>query len=440
VRLRFPIVWGVLVGLAAPALAEQPKREVPDYDSRDGEPATAGDVLLWIPRVTFFPVHLLTEYVIRTPLRAVISWAEEEQIPAKVEDLITFGPNKEGALIPSLLFDFGLLPSAGFYLFWNDPSGHHLRFHAATWGPKWIAATAADRIDLDEDTSITLLFGGLRRQDLIYNGIGPRSDDALRSRYGSTVLDGGLSFTQWFFGSSNFDASLGAKFLHFHEGTCCTDPSLETRVGRGDLPTPPGFYDHYTVLYGRLGLALDSRSTTALLGSGVRLAGKFGPSIEATSDNPRTWLRYSGEVGGYLDLTGKQRIVSLTFAAAFVDPIGRTVVPFTEQVTLGGNDLMPAFLPGRLIDQSAVVATLGYAWPIWAFLDGSLHAAVGNVFGEHLEDFDPKLLRMSYGLGIKQADERDYPFEVLVAIGTRPFVDGGEIDSVRIVFGGTRGF
>ena len=41
---------------------------------------------------------------------------------------------------------------------------------------------------------------------------------------------------------------------------------------------------------------------------------------------------------------------------------------------------------------------------------------------------------MSYGLGIKQADERDYPFEVLVAVGTRTFADGGGIDSVVFFF------
>ncbi len=36
--------------------------------------------------------------------------------------------------------------------------------------------------------------------------------------------------------------------------------------------------------------------------------------------------------------------------------------------------------------------------PIWVWLDGSLEAAVGNVFGEHLEDFKPSLLRFSGAL------------------------------------------
>jgi hypothetical protein len=34
----------------------------------------------------------------------------------------------------------------------------------------------------------------------------------------------------------------------------------------------------------------------------------------------------------------------------------------------------------------------------------------------------------------------DHRFELLVALGTRPFNDGGSIDSVRFVIGGVIGF
>ncbi|HMJ12363.1 MAG TPA: BamA/TamA family outer membrane protein, partial [Polyangiaceae bacterium] len=115
-------------------------------------------------------------------------------------------------------------------------------------------------------------------------------------------------------------------------------------------------------------------------------------------------------------------------------------IPFTEQVSLGGERPLRGFLQDRLIDRSAVAATLEYQWPIWVFLDGALHYAVGNVFGEHLEGFEAKKLRNSVGLGVRSNTARDHPFEILVAVGTETFEQGAGIDHVRFVFGTTSGF
>ena len=132
--------------------------------------------------------------------------------------------------------------------------------------------------------------------------------------------------------------------------------------------------------------------------------------------------------------------MSLSVQTLFSDPIGTRAVPFTELVSLGGDDApMPGFWVGRLIDRSAAVATLRYRWPIGPWLDGSMQAAVGNVFGEHLDDFQTRLLRFSGALGLESDSSPDSNFQFLIGFGTETFDHGGQVDSFRLAFGTSRG-
>jgi hypothetical protein len=72
-----------------------------------------------------------------------------------------------------------------------------------------------------------------------------------------------------------------------------------------------------------------------------------------------------------------------------------------------------------------------------------VNAAVGNVFGEHLSNFSPKLLRMSAGTGLRTSGSAAAPgefSEFLVGFGTETYEDGLRVTSFRLFFGGTRGF
>jgi hypothetical protein len=115
-------------------------------------------------------------------------------------------------------------------------------------------------------------------------------------------------------------------------------------------------------------------------------------------------------------------------------------VPFTEQASLGGSRPLRGFLEGRLIDRSATALQLDYQFPIWIWLDGTAHYAVGNVFGPALEGFAPERLRSSFGMGFRSAGSRDHLFEVLLAFGTERFDSGAEIESFRFVVGATSAF
>ncbi|MDP9151778.1 MAG: hypothetical protein M3O36_17785, partial [Myxococcota bacterium] len=85
-------------------------------------------------------------------------------------------------------------------------------------------------------------------------------------------------------------------------------------------------------------------------------------------------------------------------------------------------------------------ATARYRWPVAVWLDGSIQAAVGNVFGNRLNELTPDLLRFSGALGIESVGSTDGSIEALVGFGTETFRHGGQVDSVRFLVGTNRGF
>jgi hypothetical protein len=428
---------------AAPATAAAPseKRALPDYDGREDE-TTAGDVAIWVPRVALYPAYLASEYVVRRPIGALMTAAERNRWIQEVTAFFTFGPNGNIGIVPTALLDFGLRSSVGVYFFYDDlgAPGNDLRVHAATGGSDWLRLTVADRVALDERTTVKFRAEGWRRPDALYYGVGPRSLEATRSRWASDLVEGGLSASVRL-GALTLDASSAVRSVSFRRGTCCEDPSLYLRILRGELAPPPGYAEGGFTPY-KLGLnvALDSRAPRPLPGTGARLELSAEHDIDLEDPSESRWIRYGATLGGFLDLTGKNRVVSLAVTALFADPLGDRPIPFPELVSLGGDAPMRGFLAGRLLGRSAAVATLEYRYPIWAFLDGSIDAALGNVFGEHLEGADPDLLRASFWAGVRTVGERDHSFDLLVGAGTDTFEQGGALNEARVVFGAKRGF
>jgi hypothetical protein len=184
---------------------------------------------------------------------------------------------------------------------------------------------------------------------------------------------------------------------------------------------------------------LDSRGkSTSATGARVELSGEQG--VDLKNRPTSSWVRYGGTLGGFLDLRDSGRVISLSASALLADPLGDRPVPFTELVQLGGPGLMPGFRQGRLYDRSALVATLRYSWPIWIWLNGSLQAATGNVFGERFEGARLERSRFSAAVGIESSGSRDSIFQALLGFGTETFESGAELDSIRFVIGARSGF
>ncbi|HEY2512604.1 MAG TPA: hypothetical protein VGI39_17170 [Polyangiaceae bacterium] len=438
------VAFALFVCAPAPsALAAEPaRRSAPDYADRDPPPPDVGEVLLWVPRIVFSPVYFFTEYVIRRPVGAVLIEAERSNLPAALYDFFAFGPDHKAGLAPVAFVDFGVNPSLGVYAFWDDAffKGDDLRAHAVGWPDEWFGASAVQRIRFGGNKAFALRVAGIRRPDYPFFGLGSRTVEASRSRYGEDTVDGSATFSVSPWRASKIEAGIGVRYASFYDGSYGHDPGILEMARTGAFALPDGLAQGYTAEINQVAAALDSRRPFPESGTGFRLEAEvvqgngFGPGRQGG------WLRYEGGAAGFLDLDGHRRVLSLSARAMFADPLGSAIVPFSELVTLGGDKApMPGFYLGRMIDRSAAVATLRYAWPIAPFLDGSLQASVGNVFGEHLDGFDVRLTRLSAALGIQSDSSPDSNFQFLVGLGSETFEQGGKVDSFRLAFGTTTG-
>jgi hypothetical protein len=424
------------------ARADEPKRQLPDYDNRGKPPTTFGDVAIWVPRVILSPVYLVTEYGIRWPLGQLITAAERSNVPALLYNFFFFGPDHSAGIAPVAFVDFGFRPSVGLYAFWDNAfaQGNDLRFHGTTGGNNWFAGVLTDRMLFHDKDSLSLTLTGIRRPDQTYFGVGPDTLQSQISRYGEGYLgaEAATDFPLW--RTSRIETSLGVHSVNFHPGHYDEDPSIEREVATGAYPLPDGFTEGYTAQTSRVYLALDNRLPNPAPGSGFRFEVEAEQGTDIRRSPSASWLKYSATAGGFLDLNGRNRVLSLSLATLFVDSLNHRPIPFTELVTLGGYGPMRGFYPGRLRDRSAAVLTAKYRWPIWVWLDGSLQAATGNVFGEHLEQLETSRFRFSAAIGVESVGSRDGSFELLAGIGTETFGHGGQVDSARVLVGTNRGF
>ncbi|MGF1464850.1 MAG: BamA/TamA family outer membrane protein [Sandaracinaceae bacterium] len=422
-----------------------PRREVPDLDGRPDGGTSVGDALLWIPRVLFFPVHVVLEYVLRLPLSGLVTWVEKSDLPVFFIDLFTFGERQNAGLVPTAFIDFGFQPAIGLFFFSNDvlAEGNAFRAQAAFGGDRWLRLAVSDRVTLREGFEAGVGFEGTRRPDFLYDGFGFNSRVATRSRYTRNRIDGSayVRFEPWRASRIELTGTVRHTDYVVNRGSAPfqSNPTLLEAVIQGFYDLPPGFQRYFAFIQ-RIEYVIDSRLEAPASGTGIRLASLLELGFDFNQPIARRWIRYGGRVGGFLDL-GENRVIGLSGLLGVVDPIGTDPVPFSELVFLGGDTIfMDGFLEGQLVDRSAVVATLEYRYPIWVWLDASVHASLGNVFEERFADFDMSRLRYSFGVGFRSVGDRDNSFSLTLAFGSRPFSEGGDITSVRFFFGTTTGF
>jgi len=428
-------------GEAAPAVEplkmRRGKRTVPDYDRRPAPPARVGDVALWVPRVVLFVPWAVYEYAVRRPIGWTVVKAEQARGARKVFRFLFLGKGDGPLYIPIAYYDFGFQPSVGARLLWGSGFlGPHsgLSFKLATWGGSWLRADFQEKIPIGGRARAVIDAEYWRRPDRIYFGLGPRSI-ADGGRYRSDVVNAKLTIDTRIVNELHIAPYTGLHLREFDANGCC-GATLADRVAAGDIAElPPGF-DGYIMAASGVGLSADPRPGGA--GSGSAVLAKANVEYALDAANPGTrWWRYGGSVGGVLHLDDvDEKVVDAWLLAEFADPVGDSAIPFAEQAELGGSKNLRGFPSGRLVDRSAIAATLRYRWPLAAWLDSTVYAGVGNVFGPHLEGFDPELLRGSFGLGISLAGLWETrAVQLWTAIGTDTWAEGFSPSSFRLVLG-----
>ncbi|HEX3593503.1 MAG TPA: hypothetical protein VHU80_00315, partial [Polyangiaceae bacterium] len=404
-------------------------------------PTTAGEVALWVPRVLLYPLYLTSEYLIRWPLGALITTAERNNWAPAIVDFFTFGEEHKAGLVPTAFFEFNFRPSAGLYFFWDDFlfDKNDLRVHGQMGGFDWLSLGAVDRIRLGRQSTMGLEADYLRRPDYVFHGIGPSSLEDERSRYTMASVDVGPVYDVYPTRAVHFKARVGVKTVNIGDGHFDEDPSVGAEARRGAFPLPPGYGTGYTSVYEHAELSLDSRKPRPFSGTGFRVSGHVDHGTDLRSNPGAAWVRYGGAVGAFWDIADTTRIVGLVLNTEFLHSL-RGATPFTEQVLLGGQGGFAGFRPGRLIGASSATASLYYEWPIWVWLDGTIHLGIGNVFDNGLSDFNAKLFRLSSGIGIRSTNSPDHQLGIEVGFGTETIQDGLDVTSFRLAIGGTNGF
>lgn len=427
--------------LANHAVAAEGKRQLPDYDGRK-KPTTLVDIALWVPRVILFPAYLVSEYVLRRPLGYAITEAERAELPRALYDIFAFGPEHKAGIVPVAFIDFGFNPSVGLYGFWDDAGfrGHDLRLSGSTWGKDWLSGTITERFRISTDRSLTLTATAVRRPDYAYYGLGPSTRESELSRYGSDQVDARAVLRSYYWGASSVESVLGYRGARFRPGNYYDEPSVTGLVTQGVFPTPPGFDAGYRALFSRLSLSFDTRDRSGGTESGVRVEVESEQGFDMAAAQAAGWLRYGGSIGGFLDIDGHSRVIGMSFTALAVDPLASQPVPFNELISLGGSAMMPGFRAGRLHGESGLVGTLRYAWPIWMWLDGSLQASIGNVFGAQWQGASLARSRLSTAVGVESNSSRDNILQILVGFGTETFESGANVNSIRVVAGARHGY
>jgi hypothetical protein len=424
-----------------PAFADDPKRPLPDYDGRASPAPTPGDVALWVPRVILFPPYVVSEYLIRRPLGALISVAERDNWATTSIDFFTFDPNHKSGIVPTAFFDFGLQPSIGLYFFWDDAfaRGHDLRATVSYFGSDWLAVGGTERFRVGKSSWMALNARWVRRPDYAYFGEGPRTIQSNEANYLANKLDLAASYELRVAPVVMYRARAGVRTATFDDRGRAGHPSIDEEVRRGVFATPTAYDTGYTDLYERMELAIDSRAAHAAARTGARAAAhvEYGTDVRASPGS--SFITYGGALGGSVDVW-HERVLALSVTAELADPLRGGSIPFSEEVVWGGIEPLSGYIPGRLHGRSAAAATLAYTWPIWVWLEGRMSASVGNVFDAGLRDFDPKLLRLSSGIGVQSTGSTDHRLELLVGFGTETFDQGTKVDSFRLVLGGTNGF
>lgn len=429
-----------------PSASAPTRRPVPDYDGRGDDPPTLRERLAWIPRILLAPLYFVTEFMIRRPLAYAITRAEEVQLAERVVRFFHFGADGQHFLAPTFTFDLGFRPNVGLHFGTDDlwAPGHELRLAYSFGGASWHVASITDRYTWKSSDTLAWELGVrsrfVDRNDGRFFGTGREAARDVDARYDFLQSDTEVFLSRARTPWNTLRVATALRFRRFGEDVARDERTLTDALLAGQISAlPQGFEDGVLLHATTLAFTLDSRPARPAPQSGVHLSGALTFAYSLRDPAEATFLRWDGALSAHVDLSGSAHVLSLALSLSSVENL-RGQAPFTELPVLSGSGPMPGFLGELLQGPSATSLALRYHWPIWVYLDGTLAAAVGNVWDEDFGGFALDALRLSFDFGIAAVTRRDHFFELLVGFGTKPLSEGAQPDAFRFVIGGRREF
>jgi hypothetical protein len=429
-----PLVLCLSAGAAAQAPAATESSEAigalfgPDYfRGRTSEP-NAEEILAWIPRILFLPLHLVSEYVLRVPIYALLEWAEREHVIEWIDFVLHPAPGVSWR--PLLSLENSFVPIFGLHIDLRDVVGRNSRVSlaASTGGADYVSASLRARWGVGP-VVLGLSESFTTRPDRPFFGLGPASG-SVRTNY--TLRQAAVSG----FVRVGHDQHVGVQLTigYSDENTSVgIAPSVDTQF---DVRSLPGF-GRLSLGVAAVDVSLDTRRAIEE-SSGVRLLGGTRFALD-TVDPDRSFMSWYLDLEGAVEVSHPDRVLAARVLAVDTLSLGSGAVPFTHLAMLGSENHR-GFVAGRFRGDSALLAEVRYRYPIAYFVDMQLVVSAGNVFGPRFDGFDVGALTGSFAVGLRTRRTGADPMDFTVGIGTSRFDDDDfSIDSVRVLFTTTRG-
>ena len=402
---------------ACPVRAEAPPPDPSRGDSYDGRahaPGWRAEVTL-VPRLVLTPLRL-TFRGLGWCVHHVLDWDERNHVYATVLAALSSRDGLIGVR-PAFQYSVSYTPVVGARLFDRKLLGHATNFELTAMAGSVdvvYAEVAARPTPSDRAFELGLHAVYNRRNDQLFNGIGFVTDPERvqpPSRYAVDAVDTGAGLTLAAAPGLSFSLDSGFGVKRFGNGRQIGEdlPIAEVYCLRAlgrcvpgvvDPVRVPGF-DRGTQFFRAGGsVRIDSRDNWYRPSSGglVELGLDYTHGLGFDRSQ---YLRARGAVSGVLDLWQRSRVLVVKAAAQLLEPFGSTPVPFTELVVLGGPDDFRGFRPGRFRYFSSLLFAAEYRWPIWMWMDASLFAEYGGVFGPRFAGFSLERMRPDVGAGVR---------------------------------------
>lgn len=191
-----------------------------------------------------------------------------------------------------------------------------------------------------------------------------------------------------------------------------------------------GFGEGVDLLELQASAVLDWRDAAGFPSSGVfvEIFGGVAPRIDRYS-----YGRYGGEISGYLDLYGGDRVLILRAAVeALTGDDGD--VPFSQLPRLGGSRHLRGYLLDRFRDRRAALGSVELRYPVHHNVMAHLFVDGGKVAPDNDALFDGERWHFGYGFGLVVGSRGSTLFAIDLAYG-EGFVVALSTDPLR-AFGG----
>jgi hypothetical protein len=405
------------------------------YDGRPPQNASAGSSALWVPRVLFFPVRLLM-WGIEPASKSGVEFEQQHHLYSRLYSAFTSDDGQVG-LRPTFTWVSSFRPSVGIHLFDDKLLGPGTKAAFEMAGGVDVVELALHlrptHVGRPFQTFLDLRFD--RRNDWIFAGIGAfapvppgtttrylqdRLDMAvrfdLRPRRFLAFTFGELFGLRRFANGEVYDGDLPIAEVY------CARVNGNCIPGTVDEAQVPFFNQGTTFFRSAAGVHLDLRDDPIrpTIGALLSFEADYTHGVGGDDDSSYFRLRESAVVD--INLWRHRNTLVLRGSSELVLPTDEhAAVPFSELATLGGPWSLRGYRVNLFRDFSSLVVGAEYRWAVLGWLDTSLFADWGGVFGRKYANFGASRMQPDVGFGFRLHTRDRFYLRFEVAYG----FDGG---------------